>query len=97
MMTKSISLILAAVALSALPGIALGQRSGASAYIDDRLNQIGRTLADLESRMDQLRKQNQQLQQSLDRMRTSYESRLERLEKGRTGKAPASRAGQPHR
>jgi septal ring factor EnvC (AmiA/AmiB activator) len=97
MMTKSISLILAAAALSALPGIALGQGAGASAYIDDRLAQISRSIASLRSQADQLQKQNQQLQQSLDRMRTSYESRLERLEKGRTGKAPASRAGQPHR
>ena len=98
MMMKSISLSLAAFALSALPGVALGQRSGGSAYIDDRLSQIGRSIADLQSRAEQLQKQNQQLQLQLDKMRTSYESRLERLEKGGAAKAPAPRpAAQPHR
>jgi septal ring factor EnvC (AmiA/AmiB activator) len=97
MMLKSISLGLVAVILPMLPGLALGQRPGASAYIDDRLSQITRAIADLESRTEQLKRQSQQLQQQLDKMRTSYESRLERLEKGKTARAPSSRAAQPHR
>ena len=81
MMMKSISLSLAAFALSALPGAALGQGAGSSAYIDDRLSQIGRSIANLQSQTEQLQKQSQQLQLQLDKMRSSYESRLERLEK----------------
>jgi TolA-binding protein len=97
MMMKSIFLSLAAFTLSTLPGVALGQRSGASAYIDDRLSQIGRSIADLQSRAEQLQKQTQQLQLQLDKMRSSYEKRLERLEKGGAARTPAPRAGQPHR
>lgn len=97
MMMKSISSSLAAFALATLPGAALGQGAGASAYIDDRLSQIGRSIADLQSRIEQLRKQNQQLQQSLDKMRSSYESRLDRLEKGGAARAPAPRPAQPQR
>jgi len=97
MMTRSISLSLAAVVLSALPGVALGQRSDSSAYVDDRLNQIGRSIADLRSRTEQLQRQNQQLQQQLDKMRSSYESRLERLEKGGAAKTPTPQAGHPRR
>jgi TolA-binding protein len=97
MMLKSISLGLAAVALLLPPGLALAQRSGASAYVEDRLGQIARSIADLESRTEQLKKQSQQLQQQLDKMRSSYESRLERLEKGGAARAPSSRAAQPHR
>jgi TolA-binding protein len=97
MMMKSISLSLAAVALSMLPDVALGQGSGASAYIDDRLRQISRSIADLQSRAEQLQRQNQQLQQQLDKMRTSYEGRLERLERGAAAKAPTPRSAQPHR
>lgn len=80
-----------ALAVSALPGVALGQ--GASPYIEDRLSQISRSIADLQSRAAQLQKQNQQLQLQVDKMRTSYESRLERLEKGRAAQAP--RTGRP--
>ena len=97
MMMKSISFSLAAFALATLPGVALGQRAGASTYIDDRLSQIARSIADLQSRAEQLQKQNQQLQLQLDKMRTSYESRLERLEKGGAARAPAPHAGQPRR
>lgn len=91
-MMKPISLSLAAFVLSMLPGMTLAQRSGASAYIDDRLNQIGRSIADLESRAEQLRKQNQQLQQQMDKMRISIEGRLERLEKG-GARTPTPHAG----
>jgi hypothetical protein len=97
MMTKSIFPGLAAVVLSALPGAALAQGAGASAYIDDRLAQIGRSIAGLRSQADQLQRQTQQLQQQLDRMRSSYESRLGRLEKGKPAPAPARRSAQPHR
>lgn len=97
MMMKSIFPSLAAVALSTLPAAALGQGAGSSAYIDDRLGQIGRSIADLQNRTEQLRRQNQQLQQQLDKMRSSYESRLERLEKGGAARTPTPRATQPHR
>lgn len=98
MTMKSITSSLAALVLVALtPGIAPGQSAGSSAYVDDRLNQISRSIADLQGRMEQLRKQNQQLQQSLDKMRSSYESRLTRLEKGGATKAPTPRSGQSHR
>jgi TolA-binding protein len=97
MMMKSIFPSVAAVVLSALPGVALGQAAGASAYIDDRLAQISRSIASLRSQADQLQRQNEQLQQQLDRMRSSYESRLERLEKGKPAAAPARRSAQPHR
>ena len=97
MMMKSISFSLAAFALATLPSVALGQRAGASSYIDDRLSQIARSIADLQSRAEQLQKQNQQLQLQLDKMRTSYESRLERLETGGAARAPAPHAGQPRR
>jgi len=97
MMTKSIFLGLAAVVLSALPGVAVGQSAGASAYIDDRLAQISRSIAGLRSQAEQLQKQTQQLQQQLDKMRSCYESRLERLEKGKPAKAPPRRSAQPHR
>jgi len=96
MKMKPILPSLAALALSMLPAVALGQ-GGSSAYIDDRLSQISRSVADLQSRAEQLRRQNQQLQQQLDKMRTSYESRLERLEKGGAAKAPVPRPAQPHR
>lgn len=95
MTMRSISFSLFAFALSTLPGVAMGQRAGASTYVDDRITQLGRSIADLESRAEQLRKQNQQLQQQLDKMRTSYESRLERLEKGGAAKAPSPRPAQP--
>ena len=94
-MMKSISLSVVAVVLSTLPGVTMAQRAGASAYVDDRLSQIGRSITDLESRIGQLRKQNDQLQQQLDRMRTSTESRLERLEKGGAARAPSPRPGAP--
>jgi len=97
MMMRSILPGLAAVALSILPGVALGQGGGASAYIDDRLAQISRSIANLRSQADQLQKQNQKLQEKLDRMQTSYDSRLERLEKGKSAVAPARRSAQPHR
>lgn len=97
MMMRSIFSSLAVFALSTLPGVALGQRSDSSAYVDDRLNQIGRSIADLRSRADQLQRQNQQLQQQLDRMRSSYESRLDRLERGGTARTPTPQAGQPRR
>ena len=90
--TKSIFLSLA-IAVSALPGVALGQ--GASPYVEDRLGQISRSIADLQSRATQLQKQNQQLQLQLDKMRTGYESRLERLEKRGAARAPTPRAGKP--
>jgi TolA-binding protein len=92
---RSVACCLLAFALPTLPGVAIGQRAGASTYVDDRISQLGRSIADLESRAEQLRKQNQQLQQQLDKMRTSYESRLERLEKGGAAKAPAPRPAQP--
>lgn len=92
-MTKSISLSLAALALWMLPGIAAAQRSGASTYTEDRINQIRQSIADLESRAEQLRRQNQELQQKQDKMRSSYDSRLERLEKGGSAKAPTPRRG----
>lgn len=95
MMMKSIFLSVAAFTLSALPGIALGQGSGASAYIDERLSQIGRSITDLQRQTEQIQKQTQQLQLQLDKMRSSYEKRLERLEKG--GRAPTPRSGQSHR
>lgn len=95
MTMRSISLSFVAVALSTLPDVAVGQRAGASTYVDDRIIQLGRSIADLEGRAEQLRKQNQQLQQQLDKMRTSYESRLERLEKGGAAKAPSPRPAQP--
>ncbi len=97
MMMKSISSSLAALALSMLPAVALGQGAGSSAYIDDRLSQINRSIVDLQSRAEQLRKQSQQLQLQLDKMRSSYESRLERLEKGGAPRAPAPRPAQSHR
>jgi TolA-binding protein len=98
MMMKSISSSLAVFALSTLPGVALGQSAGSSAYIDDRLGQINRSISDLQSRIEQLRKQNQQLQLQMDKMRSSYESRLDRLEKGGAAKAPTPRAAaQPQR
>jgi TolA-binding protein len=98
MTMKSITSSLAALVLVALtPGIAPGQSAGSSAYVDDRLNQISRSIADLQGRMEQLRKQNQQLQQSLDKMRSSYESRLTRLEKGGAAKPPTPRSGQSQR
>lgn len=92
--TKSISLSLA-IALATLPGAALGQGSGATPYIEDRLSQISRSIADLQSRTVQLQKQNQQLQLQLDKMRSSYESRLERLEKGGAARAATPRAARP--
>lgn len=95
MTKKSIASGLAAFALWTLPDLAMGQSSGSSAYTEDRLNQLGRSVADLQSRLDQLRKQNQQLQQQMDKMRSSYESRLERLEKGGSAKAPSPRPAQP--
>lgn len=95
--TKSISLCFA-IALATLPGAALGQGAGGTAYVDDRLSQITRSIADLQSRAAQLQKQNQQLQLQLDKMRTSFESRLDRLEKGAAAKKPATRpATQPQR
>ena len=98
MMMKPISLSLAAIVLTTASGTALGQGGGSSAYFDDRLSQMARSVAELQSRIEQLRKQNQQLEQSLDKMRVSYESRLERLEKGGATKGPAPRrAAQPHR
>jgi TolA-binding protein len=95
MTMRSISLGLAAFALSTLPDVAMGQSAGSSAYADDRINQLGRSIADLQSRTEQLRKQNQQLQQQMDKMRSNYESRLERLEKGGSAKAPSPRPTQP--
>jgi septal ring factor EnvC (AmiA/AmiB activator) len=96
---RSIPPSLIVFALAALPGVAAAQAGGSSAYIDDRLGQISRSIADLQSRTEQLRKQNQQLQQQLDKMRTSYESRLERLEKAGAAKplTPTPRTGQPQR
>jgi len=91
MMKKSISSSLAAFVLSTLPGAALGQSAGSSAYIDDRLGQISRSIADLQSRIEQLRKQNQQMQLQMDKMRSSYEGRLERLEKGGAARTPTPR------
>ncbi len=89
--------MLAAVALATLPAAALAQSGGSSAYIDDRLAQITRSIADLRSRADQLQKQNQQLQQQLDKMKASYESRLERLEKGGGARTPTPNTGQSRR
>jgi len=93
-MMKSISLSVVAVVLSTLPGVAMAQKAG-SAYVDDRLSQIGRSITDLESRIGQLRRQTDQLQQQLDRMRSSTESRLDRLEKGGVARAPSPRPGAP--
>jgi TolA-binding protein len=95
MTMKSIALSLAAFALWTLPDVAMGQSASPSAYADDRINQLGRSIADIQSRLDQLRKQNQQLQQQMDKMKSSYESRLERLEKGGSAKAPSPRPAQP--
>jgi len=95
MTLRSICLSLAALTLWVLPGGAFAQRAGYSASTDDRLNQLGRSIADLERQTEQIRRQNQQLQQQLDRMRSSVESRLERLEKGGSAKTPSARPAPP--
>jgi TolA-binding protein len=78
-----------------LPVAAVGQRSGAAAYTEDRIDQLQKSLRELAGRIEQLRNQNLQLQQQLEKMRDNYDSRLDRLEKGSAGKAASPRARPP--
>ena len=75
-----------------LPVAAFGQRSGAAAYTEDRIDQLQQSLRELAGRIEQLRNQNLQLQQQLEKMGDNYDSRLDRLEKGGAGKAAPPRA-----
>ena len=77
-----------------LPVAAFGQRSGAAAYTEDRIDQLQQSLRELAGRIEQLRNQNLQLQQQLEKMGDNYDSRLDRLEKGSVGKAAPPRARQ---
>lgn len=82
------------LSLFLVPVDAVAQRSGATSYTDDRINQLQQALADLASRLESLKNTNQQLQQQLDKMRADYGNRLERLEKGGAAKPPTPRTGQ---
>lgn len=82
------------VSLLLVPVDAVAQRSGATSYTDDRINQLQQALADLSSRLETLKNTNQQLQQQMDKMRADYGNRLERLEKGGAVKPPTPRTGQ---
>lgn len=81
------------LSLLLLPVDAVAQRSGATSYTDERINQLQQALADLGNRLESLKNTNQQLQQQMDKMRADYGNRLERLEKGGAGKPPAPRTG----
>ena len=83
----------AVLAAVLLPGAASAQRSGDTAYFDDRINVLQRSLTGLSAQVEQLKTRNQQLQQQLEKMRSNYDQRLERLEKRPPGK-PAPRSGQ---
>jgi septal ring factor EnvC (AmiA/AmiB activator) len=95
--TKAVLSHLVVIVLLMCPGAAMAQRSGASGYIDERLNQLQQSAAELSRRIEQLQRQNDQLQQQMERMRTSYEHRLGQLEKGSTAKAPSTRKRRPKR
>ena len=91
--TKAVLSHLVVLALLVLAGPASAQRSTASGYAEERINQMQQTVADLTRRLQDLQRQNQQLQQQMEKMQSSYEQRIERLEKGTAVKAPAVRRG----
>ncbi len=93
-MTKAL-LCIVALAVFALPGVAMAQGAGQSAHIDARLGELQRTLANLSAQLEQLKTRNDQLQQRLEKMQTNFEQRIGRLEKGPAAK-PAPRSSTKH-
>jgi tol-pal system protein YbgF len=90
-MMKTVLPRLLVLAIFLLPAAASAQR-GNAVYVDDRINQLQQSLAQLTGQIEQLQNRNQQLQQQMEKMRADYDYRIDQLEKGGGGK-PLPRSG----